>query len=173
MSQICSSERLIIRHLDLNDAEFIFQLLNQDSWLRFIGDKQIHDLDAARKYLTEGPLAMYQQHGFGLFAVQRKMDNQVIGLCGLIKRDTLPDIDIGFAFLDEFSGLGYAHEAALSIKDYAQNTLKLTRLIAIVNPANQRSMRLLEKIGLAFESQISLSEDKPCLNLMALNTRTD
>jgi len=169
MSQIGTSERLIIRRLDLNDAAFIFQLLNQESWLKFIGDKQIYNLAAATKYLMDGPLSMYQQHGFGLFAVERKADGLTIGLCGLIKRAELVDVDIGFAFLDEFSGCGYAYEAALLIKDYAINNLKLKRLVAIVNPDNQRSIKLLEKIGLHFEALICLSQDKPCLNLMALN----
>ena len=169
MSQIGTSERLIIRNLDLNDATFILQLLNQESWLKFIGDKQIYSIDAATKYLIDGPLSMYQQHGFGLFAVERKADGLAIGLCGLIKRAELADVDIGFAFLDEFSGCGYAYEAALLIKDYAINNLKLKRLIAIVNPNNQRSIKLLKKIDLHFEAPIYLSQDKPCLNLMALN----
>ena len=168
MPQIGTSKRLIIRRLDLNDVAFIFQLLNQDSWLKFIGDKQIYNLAAATKYLMDGHLSMYQQHGFGLFAVERKSDSHVIGLCGLIKRAELVDVDIGFAFLDEFSGCGYAYEAALLIKDYAINNLKLKRLIAIVNPDNQRSIKLLKKIGLHFEALICMSQDKPCLNLMGL-----
>lgn len=169
MSNITMSDRLILRHLDLNDAEFIFQLLNQESWLKFIGDKNIHNLEAAKEYLINGPLKMYQEYGFGLFAVQRKNDNTLIGMCGLIQRDNLPDVDIGFALLDEFSGFGYAYEAAQSIKNYAINQLKLKRLIAIVNPNNRRSIQLLEKIGLVFEKQIALNTDKPQLNLMALN----
>ena len=87
----------------------------------------------------------------------------------MIKRAELVDVDIGFAFLDEFSGCGYAYEASILIKDYAINTLKLKHLVAIVNPENQRSIKLLEKIGLHFEAPICLSQDKPCLNLMALN----
>lgn len=169
MSYIGISERLVIRRLDLNDAAFIFQLLNQKSWLKFIGDKQIRNLEDAQRYLIDGPLKMYQEYGFGLFAVQLPTDGILIGLCGLIRRKNLPDIDIGFALLDEYANCGYGFEAALIIKDYAFKQLNLKRLIAIVNPDNQRSIQLLEKIGLSFEKQISMGTDKPQLNLMALN----
>lgn len=169
MNYIGTSERLVIRHLGLDDAAFIFQLLNQESWRKFIGDKQIRSLEDAQHYLIDGPLKMYQEYGFGLFAVQRQIDGALIGICGLIKRDNLPDVDIGFALLEEYANCGYAYEAALIIKDYALKQLNLKRLIAIVNPDNQRSIKLLEKIGLRFEKQISLSIDKPQLNLMALN----
>ena len=110
--RVLESNRLSMRRLQLTDAEFIFGLVNQPSWLRFIGDKNVRDLDDARNYLRTGPLDMYQRFGFGMFMVERKDDGAAVGACGLLKRDILPEPDLGYAFLPEFWGQGYALEAA-------------------------------------------------------------
>ncbi len=96
---VLSTERLILRRLTTGDAEFIFELLNDPDFLRFIGDKGVRSLDDARGYILSGPVASYAQHGFGLWLVELKGSNTPVGICGLLKRDALDDVDIGFAFL--------------------------------------------------------------------------
>ena len=154
---VTETERLILRRLELEDAPFIHALVNDPDWLRYIGDKGVRTLDDARDYLRKGPIDMYERLGFGLFRVERREDGAVIGICGLIKRDTLDDVDIGFAFLPAFRAQGYAREAAQATLEYARNALKLPRVVAIVSPANAASAKLLEKIGLAFERRLKLS----------------
>ena len=116
--RVLETERLALRRLTLDDAEFIFRLVNEPSWLRFIGDKNVRNLDDARNYLRTGPLDMYERFGFGMFLVERKHDGVAVGACGLLKRDTLPDPDIGYAFLPEYWGKGYALEAASAVLEY-------------------------------------------------------
>lgn len=161
-----TTNNLNIRHFTLEDANFILQLVNQDSWLQFIGDKNIHNTEDAKKYLLDGPIAMYNNHGFGLYAVETIESSQPIGMCGVIKRDTLPNADLGFAFLDEFTGKGYAYEACQGVLNYAKNNLQISTLLAITMPENEKSISLLEKLGFIFKEVIQLSENAPELNLM-------
>lgn len=156
--RVLETDRLALRRLTLADAEFIFGLVNQPSWLRFIGDKHVRNLDDARNYLRTGPLDMYQRFGFGMFMVERKEDGAAIGTCGLLKRDTLPEPDIGYAYLPEFWGQGYAIEAAAAVLDYGHYAHELTRILAIVSPGNERSIRVLEKCGMQFERMLALAE---------------
>ncbi len=151
---ILETERLIIRQLTTHDAPFILELLNQPSFLRFIGDRGVRNVAAAEKYIQEGPLQSYERFGFGLWLVSRKADSDSIGICGLIKRDHLEWVDIGYAFLPEYWSKGYAREAAAEVLRYGQHTLKLGPIAAIVDPENSRSIQLLEKIGLRFERTI-------------------
>lgn len=152
--------RLRLRPLDLGDASFILDLVNQPSWLRYIGDKQVRSLEDARRYLREGPLAMYTREGFGLYAVERRQDAATLGLCGLIRRAQLEDVDLGFAFLPEYWGQGYALEAAAAVRDHARDTLALPALAAITLPDNASSIRLLEKLGMAPAGRVRLSADE-------------
>jgi len=159
---VLETERLILRHLSEDtDLEFVLRLLNEPSFLRYIGDKGVRTLDDARQYLVTGPIASYEINGFGLYLVQLKDSGLSVGMCGLIKRDTLPDIDIGFALLPEFWNQGYALEAATGVAAYANNTLELDRIVAITDPDNEASARLLNKLGLTFESLIDLGDGKP------------
>ena len=151
------TDRLRLRRLDASDASFILRLVNEPSWLRFIGDRGVHDLDGARRYIAEGPQRLYDNHGFGLFLVERRSDALPLGLCGLIKRDTLPDVDIGFAFLPEHWSQGYAREAAEATLRYARERHHLPRVIAITSLDNVASGRLLERIGLQFEGTMRLA----------------
>lgn len=153
---VFETERLRLRHVDPQDAAFVLELVNEPSWLRFIGDRGVHSLDEARAYIDNGPRKMYAQHGFGLFAVERKDDAVPIGLCGLIRRDTLPDVDIGFAFLARFWGQGYAREAAAATLKYAREVQQLDRVVAITKPDNVSSGKLLERIGLRREGTVRL-----------------
>jgi RimJ/RimL family protein N-acetyltransferase len=157
--KILETDRLVLRRLSLDDAPFILELVNEPSWLQYIGDKGVRTPEDARKYLREGPMAMYQRSGFGLYRVERKDDGEPMGMCGLIKRDTLPDVDIGFAFLPRFWGQGYAREAAAAVLALGKDTLGLKRIVAITNPDNESSIRLLESLGFRFETVLRLSAD--------------
>lgn len=148
---VLQTERLILRRFELRDAAFILRLVNEPAWLEFIGDKGVRTLADAAEYLRKGPLDMYQRYGFGLYRVELAQDGTPIGTCGLIKRDTLPDVDIGYALLPEFWGRGYAREAAAAVLSYGARAVGLARIVAITTPHNASSIRLLEKIGLKFE----------------------
>lgn len=157
MTLIAETQRLQLHRLDAADAAFVLQLVNEPSWLAFIGDKGVRTLDDARAYIANGPVAMYASHGHGLYRVALKSSGEAIGLCGLIKRDTLDYVDIGYAFLPAHWGRGYAEEAARATLDYARDSLKIKRIVAIVTPANTRSIRLLEKIGLRYDRDFQAS----------------
>ena len=117
---VVETPRLTLRRFTLDDAEFIFGLLNQPSFLEFIGDKGVRTLDDARDYLLKGPIASYETFGFGLYLVNRKQDGTPIGMCGLLKREALQDVDIGFAFLPEFWSKGYAVESASAVLEHGR-----------------------------------------------------
>jgi RimJ/RimL family protein N-acetyltransferase len=155
--KVLETDRLILRHLTTDDAEFILQLLNEPSWLRFIGDKGVRNLEDARAYILKGPVEMYSRMGFGLYLVELKEEGLAIGMCGLIKRDSLKDVDIGFAFLPKYWGKGYAFEAASAVMAYGRNVLGLKRIVAITSVDNDSSAKLLEKLGLRFEEMVKLS----------------
>jgi RimJ/RimL family protein N-acetyltransferase/protein tyrosine phosphatase (PTP) superfamily phosphohydrolase (DUF442 family) len=153
------TDRLRLRRLEVADAPFILQLVNEPSWLRFIGDRGVHNLADAEHYIVGGPQRLYATYGFGLFMVEKREDGTSLGLCGLIKRDTLPDVDIGFAFLPEHWGQGYAREAAAATLRYARDTHKLPRVVAITSLDNVASGRVLETIGMRFEGNLRLEAD--------------
>ncbi|MDR3386252.1 MAG: GNAT family N-acetyltransferase [Rudaea sp.] len=157
---VLETERLVLRHLTIDDAQFIFILVNDPSWLRFIGDRGVHSLADARDYISKGPVESYRRHGFGLYLTALKEDATPIGICGLLKRDNLPDADIGFAFLPQFVGRGYAYEAACAVMAHAKIDFGLGRVIAVTNPDNSGSIRVLEKLGLKFERMIRMAADK-------------
>ena len=157
--KVIETDRLTLRHLSPDDAEFILALLNDPAFLRFIGDKGVRTLEGARKYITNGPMEMYARLGFGLYLVELKDGDIAIGLCGLIKRDGLEDVDIGFAFLPDYRTKGYAYEAASATMAYGKDALRLKKIVAITSPDNEASGKLLEKLGLRFEQMIRLSEN--------------
>jgi RimJ/RimL family protein N-acetyltransferase len=157
---ILETARLVVRKISIDDAEFILQLLNEPSFLRFIGDKGVRNIADAIQYIQSGPLASYERFGFGQYLVDLKESGVPIGMCGLLKRDSLPDVDIGFAFLPNYWSQGYAFETASAVMDYGRSTLGLRRIVAITSPDNAASGRLLEKIGLRFERLIKLADDQ-------------
>ncbi|HNO94125.1 MAG TPA: GNAT family N-acetyltransferase [Anaerolineales bacterium] len=161
------SERLTLRPLGLDDAGFIFELVNEPSFIQNIGDRGVRTLADAEKYIENGPLASYAKNGFGLLAVTLKETGEPIGMCGLIKRDTLEDVDIGYAFLPKFWLKGYAVEAARTVMGTAK-ALGLKRVVAIVDPANTGSIRVLERLGMSFEKMIRLSADDIELKLFSV-----
>jgi len=166
---ILETERLHLRQLSSEDAEFILELLNEPSFMRNIGDRGVRTIEGANSYILNGPIASYAKNGFGLYLVKLKETAESIGMCGLIKRDTLEDVDIGYAYLPRFWSKGYAVEAAQAVKEYAKSVIGLHRMVAIVDPENAGSIRVLEKIGLQFERMVRLSEDDIELKLFGAN----
>ncbi len=157
--KVLETERLILRRLSPDrDAAFILELLNDPSFIRFIGDKGVRTVDDARNYILNGPVASYERFGFGLYAVELKDDHGAIGICGVLKRDTLPHADIGFAFLPAYWNRGYAYESAAAVMKYAREVLLLKQILAITTPDNEASAKLLGKIGLRFEKLTRLSD---------------
>jgi RimJ/RimL family protein N-acetyltransferase len=140
-------------------------LLNEPSFIRNIGDRGVRTVEDARDYIMRGPIASYARFGFGLYLVQLKALLLPIGICGILKRDELPEPDIGFAFLPAYWSQGYALEAAAAVRDYARDTLDLPRLLAIVSPSNDTSIRLLERLGFSFESMTRLGAAAPEVKL--------
>ncbi len=153
---VARTSRLTLRWLTADDAAFVLALVNDPDWLRYIGDRGIHNLEDALAYIDNGPRAMYQRLGFGLFAVTLNRGGQPIGMCGLIQRDTLPGVDIGYALLPQYRGQGHALEAAQACVTLAREQFGLRRLLAIASPDNAPSARLLGKLGLHFEQLLEL-----------------
>jgi len=188
---VIETERLALRRLDLNDAGFIFDLLNQPSFIRFIGDKGVRNLEDARNYLVSGPLESYRRFGFGLYLLSLRAqslqsphahsatsslradgatsalrgDSPSIGICGLVKRETLRDVDVGFALLPQYAGRGYATESARAVLAYGRETLGLERIVGITAPDNRASIAVLEKIGLRFEASVVLGAEAHAVSL--------
>lgn len=159
--QICETQRLQLSHFTEDDAAFILRLLNEPSFIRHIADKNVRTLDDAVGYLRKGPMASVAIHGFGLSRVARKDTGASIGMCGLIKRPAFDDVDIGYAFLPEHWSQGFAIEAARGVLDLAATAHGLTRVIAVVNPDNAGSSRMLEKLGFVFEKMVRLEPNEP------------
>ena len=168
-NNILETERLLLREFDSGDADFMFELLNTPNWIKYIGDRKVKTLDDARKYLESGALASYRKYGFGFWMVELKFVRVPIGTCGLVKREALDDVDIGFAFLPDFEGMGYGYESAMATLDYAKKELKLKRVVAITVKFNEASIGLLNKIGLKYEKMIRLRNDAEDLMLFSIN----
>ena len=164
------TERLTLRPLNWDDGAFILELVNEPAWHRYIGDRGIRTLEQAQTYVRDGPMRMLAQTGIGLLAVEITATREAIGICGLIKRDTLPDVDLGFAFLLRFTCLGYAREAAAATLAYGINVRRLQRIVAITVPENVRSIGLLVKIGFSYECEIQLRPDSPVTQLWVYGT---
>ena len=163
---VLETERLVLRKLESGDAPFILELLNEPSFHRYIGDKGVRTLDDAREYITTGPVESYARFGFGLFLTALKDGDIPIGICGLLKRDSLDHVDIGFAFLPAFWGSGYAHESAAAVMAFGKSAFGLERIVAIVAPDNHASLRLLGKLGMRFDRMIRMSEEGAEIQLL-------
>jgi RimJ/RimL family protein N-acetyltransferase len=162
------TRRLVLEKLSFDDAEFIVELLNDKSFLRFIGDKGVRSVADANAYLRNGPMDSYQRHGFGLYLVRRVSDGTRIGICGLVRRSGLDHPDVGFALLAEFRGCGYGYESAVAVLDHARTELGLKRILGITDPDNHVSIRLLEKAGFGFERRMRLSADAAEVSLYSI-----
>ncbi len=164
---VLTAARVRIRPLAPADAPFIVELLNDPAFIRHIGDRGVRTEDDARGYLTGGPLASYERHGFGLSAVELADGGPPIGICGLLHREQLPAPDLGFAFLPAFRSRGFAYEAAAAVKADAHARLGFDTIYAIVNPDNAPSIRLLERLGFTFERMFRLADEAKDLRLYA------
>ena len=157
---VIETARLRLREFTPEDAAFVLRLLNEPSFLRYIGDRGVRSLDDAKRYIADGPVAGYARFGYGLMRVERKSDGATVGMCGVLKRDTLPDPDIGFSFLPEHWSQGYALESARAVMRHARESLGLGRIVAITTRDNEPSMRLLEKLGFRFERMIPMGDEE-------------
>lgn len=155
--KILETERLILREASLDDDAFVLELLNQHSFKKYIGDRGVRDLDKAREYIQRTYIDSYRANGFGLYIVEMKTNATPIGVCGFVTRPSLPDPDIGFAFLPEFEKQGFAFEAASAAMKYGRENLKLKRVLAITTLDNKASGRLLAKVGLVYEHDVELA----------------
>ena len=164
---VLETPRLVLRRLTSDDAPFILRLLNEPSWHRYIGDKGVRTLADARSYIESGPLEMYQRLGFGLYCVELKESGAPIGLCGLIRRASLENVDLGFALLPEFWAQGYARESSSGVLEYAVRVLGLQKVVAITSQDNFASAKLLERLGFRFERVAQLAVDAAEVNLYA------
>lgn len=172
METVCETERLRLSQFSLDDAAFVVRLLNEPSFIRHVGDKGVRTIEDAQTYLSNGPLASYAQHGFGLCRVALQATGQSIGMCGLIRRKGLEDVDIGYAFLPEFCSQGYAAEAARGVLQSAARDFGLRRVVAVVNPDNTDSIGLLEKVGFRFERMVLLEGEAVEIKLFAKELTT-
>jgi [ribosomal protein S5]-alanine N-acetyltransferase len=157
--------RLTLQRFEFDDAPYVVELLNQPSFLRNIGDRGVRSADDAHRYLREGPMAMYEKYGFGLWRVSRRSDGVFVGMCGLLKRDILPDVDVGYAFLPDHWGQGYAFEAANATVEYGARAFGLKRIIGVVSDHNVASIRVLEKVGMRFERMYPMHPGEPDVRL--------
>ncbi len=163
------TERLRLRPMNARDAAFLREVLNEPAFIRNIGDRGVRTVEQAVIYLRERILAQYESYGFGMLLVELKESAQPVGICGLIKRDNLEDIDVGFSLLERFWSRGYAAEAATTVVNEAMGVRQLSRLVAIVAPHNAASVRLLEKLGFQLEKKIRLTPDDDDLLLFAIS----
>ncbi len=164
--------RLRLREFSEDDAPFVLQLLNEPSFHEFIGDRGVRTLEDAKRYLREGPIASYRLNGHGLMHLALRTNDQPIGMCGLVRRDTLPSPDIGFALLPEYWNQGYVTEAAAASIDHGRRHLGLREVLGITTPRNTRSIRVLEKLGLRFREQRALTADSAELRIFGLALAT-
>ena len=167
MNYILETTRLSLREFVHGDADFIIELMNTPGWVDNIGDRNIHTKDDGVRYIENGPLKSYAQHGFGLYLVEKKEGGQAIGMCGILKRDNLEKPDIGFAFLPDFMGQGYAFEVAHATLAFAKEKLDIPVMQAITLAKNSKSIKLLEKLGFNFKNVIHVSETNEDLLLFS------
>lgn len=167
---VLETERLLLARLSYDHCEFIFELVNEPSFKRYIGDKDVQSLEDAQRYLREGPIGSYERFGYGLFLVNVKDSGLPAGICGLVKREEFDDPDLGFAFLERYRRNGYASESARAVLEYGFDDLGLDRIIAMADPENAPSVRLLENLGFTYERKVRMPDDDHDINLFSLET---
>lgn len=168
MNDRIETERLSLRWLTLDDADFMLRIWNDPAFVRFVGDRGLRTTEDARQALEEGVLQTYADFGYGAYIVSLKENDALIGTCGLYRRKEFNDPDIGFALLPDFCGRGLAYEAAVAVRDFARNNLGLRRISAIVSPENAPSIGLIEKLGLSFENNVRLNGDDEDVSIYAI-----
>ena len=164
---VIETERLSLREMSEADAAFVLEVLNDPDFIRYVADRGARTVEDAARYIDERFVESYGQNGFGLWLVATKDEGVPVGICGLVKRDSLPGVDIGYAFLPAFRGKGYAFEAATGVVRHARDVLGLRRLYAITSTDNAVSIRVLEKLGMKFERLIRLPGEESEINLFS------
>lgn len=172
MPEILQTGRLSMRWLTLDDAELMLAIWNDPTFVRHVGDRGVRTLEDARTTLAEGPMTLYEKHGYGPYRVALRETDVPMGTCGLFKRDHLDDPDIGFGFLPEFCGRGYGWESAEAVTTHARESLGLKRLTAIVSPGNDASIGLIEKLGMQFECAIRMPGEDHDVSLYGIDWGT-
>lgn len=167
--KILETERTILRELVETDAEFIVDLLNQPSFIKYIGNRGVKTSEDAKDKIENLYRKSYRENGYGLYAVELKSNNKAIGFCGFVKREELPDTDIGFALLPEYEKKGLAFETSDALLQYGKDVLHLKRVLAITTQNNESSIKLLEKLGFEFEKLVKLPHDEDELNLFVMD----
>lgn len=165
---VVETERLHLRLATETDAPFILNLLNDPSWINYLGDRGIKTIEQAVEYISSALIGMYKKFGFGLYIVELKEQGIQIGICGLLKRDSLEDVDLGFAFLTKYQKQGYAFEAASATLTYGKEYLRLKKIVAITSTENLNSSNLLEKIGMVFDQMVQLPHNQEKLRLFSI-----
>ncbi|MEZ4793129.1 MAG: GNAT family N-acetyltransferase [Gelidibacter sp.] len=165
---IAETERLLISKFTLDDAPFFKELVNTPNWLKYIGDRNVKTIEDARNRIENGHLKSYETNGFGFYKLLlKKEQNKPIGTCGLIKRDTLEHVDIGFAMLPDYEKKGFGYEASIAVMDLAKIQFKLDKIVAITLESNLNSIKLLQKLGLTYEKTVKPFADDNELLLFA------
>jgi [ribosomal protein S5]-alanine N-acetyltransferase len=164
--------RLRLREIGDADAAFLLELLNEPAFIRNIGDRGVRTVAEAATYIHDRFTTAYERYGFGTWMVELKSSGEPVGTCGLIKRDTLGDIDLGFAFFERHWSRGFGFESTSAVMDYGWKVAKLSRLIAVVASHNTPSIRLLEKLGFSYEKMVRLKPEDPELMLFAIAAST-
>ena len=171
MKFVAETERLKLREFSKDDAPFLLELLNTPAWIKFIGDRNVRTLDAAREYAVNRLISSYHRFGFGLYMVELKEGSTPIGMCGLVRREALDDVDLGFAFLPQYTGHGYAKEAGSAIMDLARKKVKSKRLVAITMVDNSNSINLLRKLGFNFEKTVNFPGEDQTLMMYSVDLK--
>lgn len=163
------TERLVLRRLTLDDADLMLAVWNDPAFVRNVGDRGVRTLEQSREAMRASVLQLYADYGYGPYAVTLKADGTRIGICGLFKREHLQHPDIGFAILPEYCGKGLALEAAVAVRNHARDDLSLDTLTAIVSPDNAGSIALIDKLGMSFESMITMPGDDEAIRLYRMS----
>lgn len=167
MKKILETERTILFELTKDDAEFMLDLLNQPTFIKYIGDRNVRTVEESVEFIETRYQKGYVDNGFGLYGVKLKDNQEVIGICGFVKRPDLEFADIGFAFLPQFGKKGYAFETADAVMKYGKDVLGFERVLAITTQNNESSVKFLNKLGFKFERLIKMPTDKNELNLFS------
>lgn len=166
--KVIETERLVLRYMQTEDANFMLELLNEPDWIKYIGDRGIRTIDEAIKYIEDGPMTMYEEKGIGLYLVELKESDTPIGICGLIQRDFLKDVDLGFAIHSKYWGNGYACEAAQATLIYGNEVLGFQRIAGFTSLDNEKSASLLLKLGMIEEGNIKFASTSEDVRLFAI-----
>lgn len=151
------TERILLRPVTIDDADFVFELVNDVDFIQYIGDKQVRTFADAKAYLKTGPIACYRQHGFGMLGMQSMESGRLMGLCGLLQRQELACPDLGYALLAQYRRQGFIFEAAQAVLLDARKRLGLDCILGLVSAQNHSSIKVLEKLGFTFSHQQNLS----------------